>query len=127
VKHKWMTLAALGISFLLALLPFLLIISPRLQVLSSPQIFFLSAVFIFIAASLQFPFEAEEGWRCQCDYDLSFLPPNSANCPECGSEIKLEWTTSPGVPSKKTRMRGLLTAMLIAIGSGCILFGLFIG
>lgn len=122
-----MTLAVLGIAFLLALIPILLMLSPRLQVLSSPQNFFLSAVFIFIAAYLQFPFEAKEGWRCQCDYDLSFLPPNSKHCPECGSEIKLEWTTSPGIPSKKTRMRGLLTAMLIVIASGCILFGLFIG
>ncbi|MCH2147612.1 MAG: hypothetical protein MK073_07350 [Phycisphaerales bacterium] len=127
MKRKRMTLIALGVALLLAILPFLFQWSPRLFVLSNPTLFFLSAVFIFIAASLQFPFEEEEGWRCQCDYDLSFLPPKSKHCPECGSEIKLEWTTSPGIPSKKTRMRGLLTALLTVFGSGCILFGLFIG
>ena len=127
MKRKRLTLISLGVALLLATLPFLLTLSPRLLILSNPSLFFLSAVFIFIAASLQFPFEEEEGWRCQCDYDLSFLPPKSKHCPECGSEIKLEWTTSPGIPSKKTRMRGLLTALLIVIASGCILFGFFIG
>ena len=126
MKRKWLTLVALGVALLLALLPFLLQMSPRSFFISNPTLFFFSSVFIFIAASLQFPFEEEEGWRCQCDYDLSFLPPKSQHCPECGSEIKLEWTTSPGIPSKKTRMRGLFTALLIVIASGCILFGLFV-
>ena len=127
MKNKRLTLIALGVALLFALLPFLLQMSPRLFVLSNPTLFYFSALFIFIAAFLQFPFEEEEGWRCQCDYDLSFLPPKSKNCPECGSEIKLEWTTSPGIPAKKTRMRGLLTALLFVIASGCILFGFFIG
>ena len=126
MKRKRLTLVALGVALLLALLPFLLQMNPRSFFISDPTLFFFSSVFIFIAASLQFPFEEEEGWRCQCDYDLSFLPPKSQHCPECGREIKLEWTTSPGIPSKKTHMRGLLTALLVIIASGCIIFGLLI-
>ena len=126
MKRKRLTFLTLSVALLLALLPFLLQMSPRSFFISNPTLFFFSSVFIFIAASLQFPFKEEEGWRCQCDYDLSFLTPKSQHCPECGSKIKLEWTASPSIPSKKNHIRGLLTALLIAIASGCMLFSWFI-
>ena len=79
------------------------------------NIWFVSAILIFIAALLQFPFKEEEAWTCNCGYDLSFLTPESKHCPECGTTLQLEWTASQGQYSRKTTWRIRLTILLFVL------------
>jgi hypothetical protein len=57
------------------------------------------------AFALKFPFREEEGWECQCGYDLSYMNPASRKCPECGTTAQLEWSSIPGEFSNKTTRR----------------------
>ena len=67
---------------------------------SGELVFFIPAVFIFIAGALLFPFREEEAWECVCGYDLSYMNKKSKHCPECGAKIQLEWSAQQGLPRK---------------------------
>ncbi|MDP6541911.1 MAG: hypothetical protein QGF07_03905 [Phycisphaerales bacterium] len=84
--------------------------------------FFAAGGLLLIATVLQFPFREEEAWHCECGYDLSYLNKSSSNCPECGLKVQLEWSSTPGVYSRKTTNR-LYWTIFLFIGS-LVVFGI---
>lgn len=88
--------------------------------------FYIASGFLLIAALLQFPISEDEAWHCDCGYDLSYMNKLSKNCPECGDEIKLEWSPTPGQLPRKA-LRRLYWAGLLIVGSLFVfIFGLLI-
>lgn len=82
--------------------------------------FYFSAILFFVSSGLLFPFKEEEAWHCGCGYDLSYSNASSNKCPECGANVRLEWSSSHGHLSRETRRR--LYAALLLIGFGIVMF-----
>jgi len=136
IRKRW-TLLCLALALLVIVVPWVMFATqPRATMYQltrslglwqddiAVNIWFISAFLVFIAALLQFPFKEEEAWTCECGYDLSFLAPESENCPECGKSLQLEWTATHGQYSRKTIWRIRLTSLLFFIMSAFICLGL---
>ena len=78
---------------------------------------FCSAILFCISGLLQFPFKEDEGWTCECGYNLSYINPKTKNCPECGNKVSLEWTATPGEYSRKTKKRIQYAVILFLIAT----------
>lgn len=87
---------------------------------------YISAFFFCVAGLLQFPFKEEEGWTCECGYDLSFINPKTKKCPECGEDVNVEWTASPGEFSRQTKRRIRFAIILFLLCATIVSFGLWI-
>jgi len=86
---------------------------------------YISAFFFCVAGLLQFPFKEEEGWTCACGYDLSFINPKTKQCPECGEEVSIEWTATPGEFSRKTKQRIRYAAILFLFAAILVIVALW--
>ena len=86
---------------------------------------YISAFFFCVAGLLQFPFREDEGWTCQCGYNLSYGDPRTKNCPECGQTILVEWTATPGEFSRQTKHRIRYAIVLFAIATLLVLYCLY--
>ena len=87
---------------------------------------YISAFFFCVAGLLQFPFKEEEGWTCECGYDLSFINPKTKQCPECGKDVAVEWTANPGEFSRQTKRRIRFAIILFLLCATIVSFGLWI-
>ena len=90
---------------------------------SGELVYFIPAVFIFIAGALLFPFREEEGWECECGYDLSYSNIKSKYCPECGATIQLEWSAQQGLP-RNTVNRLWWAVLLFTLSLVLFVFGI---
>ena len=93
---------------------------------SGELVYFIPAVFIFIAGALLFPFREEEGWECGCGYDLSYSGEKSTRCPECGAAAQLEWTSKPGEYTVKTTRRIYRALLCFLLATTVVSLGIFI-
>lgn len=91
-----------------------------------PTLFFISSGLYLVAAALQYPFREEEGWTCECGYDLSFLQKKSRSCPECGNKILWEWTPQSGQYSSVTASRIGWTMVLLLLSGTMMCVGLIL-
>jgi len=87
---------------------------------------YISAFFLCAAGLLQFPFKEEEGWTCECGYDLSYVHTKSKKCPECGATMHVEWTATPGEFSRQTKVRIKYAFVLFLFAAILVLFGAWI-
>ncbi len=85
---------------------------------------FFSSFLLLISTALLFPFKEEEGWICNCGYDLSFLSKKSKLCPECGKKVHLEWSASIGQYSRKTMRRLYAMIALFVLGLIMMILGM---
>ena len=87
---------------------------------------YISALFLCLAGLLQFPFKEEEGWTCDCGYDLSYVDTKSKKCPECGVPMQVEWTAIPGEYSRQTKRRLKYALILFLFATMLVLIGAWI-
>ncbi len=78
-------------------------------------ILYFSGCLFGCAGFLQFPFREDEAWFCACGYNLSYINPKAKRCPECGEQLAIEWTATPGVLSSKTKARVRRTIILFIL------------
>ena len=76
---------------------------------------FFATMSILVFCGLQFPFRPEEGWECDCGYDLSYMNKNSDKCPECGRKAEFEWSQNPGDFARATAKRLHMTMRMFAL------------